>query len=386
MKRSRTVFIATTLLLLLISVLTTDRFAYSQDQVLVGPIVAAVPVSGSWIIFQDIGVNRMWRLEDAEGIYVNWLYSPRSWSPDGCKLLLGGATNWNILSISDLNLQQLPIVTYVGALWSASTAAVTVTEHSDATNIYSVNVEDQTKQPILSFNAPGGAIEWLSDTELLYVQDGFWRVWDTTSEESRAFGTEQFPRYGSPQQWDIYPYASVRSPNHEILARYYNIQATLEPIDALYPEDFVIPEDLPQTPGFDLYFVNEGISRHVDVHGEFLQSLQWSASSRKIVVGTYSAHPPETTEFSGIYVCDVQSAALEKVGDFVTYRDIEYGPSVPSWSPDEEWLAIPTATDWILYHLADGEITELDEQFNQSPYMEISWSPVMSYSGTQCSI
>jgi Tol biopolymer transport system component len=131
----------------------------------------------------------------------------------------------------------------------------------------------------------------------------------------------------------------------------------------------------PAITGFDLYWL-DGTSRHVEVNGQFVRSVVWSPTSRKIAVMT-----DWEGEDYGVYVYDIAADDLQRVAD--TYHDLWYHVYYPSWSPDEEWLAVRGPDRYFIQRLSDGSRIRLDERLTG---IRLYWSPVMEYSESQCDI
>ena len=183
------------------------------------------------------------------------------------------------------------------------------------------------------------------------------------------------------------------SPNFQYMATYYSIRSYnlaiwQESFDGLTLDEFVELNERMRLPGFNLYDLNAGTSIHIDVNGEFLQALEWSPSSERIVVSTYAN---SGTEPGRIYVYDVGMGRLTQVGDFLALFNLEYGPYIPTWSSDEGWLTINTLDGWVTYNLLTGQTITLN---NAPPdaymsaftgvNMRLSWSPIMDYTNSRC--
>ncbi len=375
-----------TLLIIVIVCSNSMSFAQEGQEAVQGSVIMGRPVGGSVITFQDLRSDSVWQVEMPDSSY-----SIYSWSPDGCHLLLRGSDRWKLLSVIGKTIKEIPLsstdgqlaISY-GLIWSpdGKTLIESFGVNNNGTRLYSVNISTFERELILSLDKTARALRWFSQTELLYeTEDGYF-IWDETTMKSRQF--QQLHRI--PLDWASEVYPSIASPNGELLGRYYSLIA-LKSITSDLPEDadsqyIATVEAIAKEPGFDVYFLNDGSTKHIDVMGQFLQSLEWSPASERLVVSTY---PPATLDrINGIYVYDLKTDALQRVGDFPAMLNSEYGQYFPSWSSDSNWLAFNTPTGYVAYNLIAQETVKLSEQFSNS-YMNLFWSPIMDYSNSNCS-
>jgi Tol biopolymer transport system component len=264
--------------------------------------------------------------------------------------------------------------------WSLDGESLLIFDYSrgnNSTDVFLADAQGPNPRLIRSFDAWIGQVKWLSQDEILYLNgnDNEWYIWNVVTDGITPY-TVEIPQENSPERF--YNSDSI-SPNHEMLAGFYDIAAYRAAGDTRFVE--LTDEDLatheaerPQVSGFDLFFLNENTKRHVDVNGQFLQSLVWSPSGRQIVV---------TTDYKGsdfgIYLYDVETDTIRRLTD--AYNDLWYARYIPTWSPDEQWLAFKTSTGYVIQNLSTNERIQLDERINGS---QLLWSPVMDYSNNVC--
>ena len=372
--------------------LLTGKQPISGQQTILGPVLAGRVVGGAWITFEDVGSNRTWRVTLPNSSFV-----PTSWSSDGCDLLLQGSGRWAILSIPDATIRETPLSQISGSrqsfgamIWSFDGKSLTSSVYLSDTDvrIYSVNLETFATNLILSLNQPSSAVQWLSDTELLYrIAGGDYFIWDTVAQKSSLYRSK--PQL--PPTWLSDVYFSEESQVENERQEFYSVDDFRSFISASQevppPEDInteyvATLEAIPQVPGFDIYTFRDHSSKHIDVVGQLLQFLVWSPSSERIVVTTDPSTTPD--DKNGIYSYNLQDDLLEKLGEFPAMYDSEYGGYAPTWSPDSNWLAFNTPRGYVMYNLETKETHKLSEQFD-GMYMSLQWSPVMDYSSTECS-
>jgi WD40 repeat protein len=272
---------------------------------------------------------------------------------------------------------------------------VMITDESDGPQVYLLDYETGLMEPLVQFTGPGNPLKWLSSTELLYSSDGYYRVWDMAAQESRPFGSDTYPRYGRPLDFQQFLYFTHLSPDYTAITRFYsvrnyNIGVRLGEFDGLTVDEMAELDAIYRTSGFDIHDLNTGITTHVDLDGDFVETLQWSPSGERILV---TANDGTFADAGRIYIYDVESGAVEQAGDFPTLEDTEYGPYLPTWSADEQWLAIPSleVAGYVRYNLTTGETIPLNtgtaiEYMTAftGVYTRLAWSPVMSYADSPC--
>ncbi len=371
--------------ILSLGVFGTYQNAEAQAADLQGPILLGEPVGGGRLVFQDIGSGRVWQQTMPDSSF-----SPYLWSPDGCYLLLRSSDQWHFLSIRDSSLRSIPRSSpvgrpgvSVGEIWTLDSRSITFTTSpkENVYQIYSLNMVSLSAESLFSLEEWGRAVRWLSDHELLYETRTDLRVWDTQTKKSRTYREI----VAAPKSLDSFLYFMERSPNWDMLATFFSLGAYENAVSGkivdITPENRAKIQAMPKVPGFDIYFLELGAKKHIEVNAQFLQSLEWSPSSQQIVVATDAEKA--STEYNGIYVYNVQSGELRRVSNLSAMYSLEYGIYTPSWSPDSEWLALYTPNGWILYRLTDQQTIKLDGRFNGF-HMRLLWSPVMKYGKSDC--
>lgn len=354
------------------------------DPILEGPILASQSPLGEQITFQDLGTDRVWGLETPVRVY-----RLNSWTPDGCKVQLVKASStgyqYPLMSITDLSMQELPPIGYP-ALWSLDGQSLLLVDYhseTDSTDVYFADQYGRNPQLVHSFDSWIGRVQWLSDDELLYLKGGpdggyeGWFVWNITTGRIRPFYLEDEKMLEEISPRDFYNTDSI-SPDYNRRAGFYEMAIYRGALDTRInelteAEVAQIKTLKPQVPGFDIFSLKESARRHIDVNGQFIQSLIWSPSGTKIAVTT----DWEGSDF-GIYVYDIEQDTLQRVADA---QGAIAGLYTPSWSPDEEWLAFTTPEGYFIQRLSDGKRVQLDERLNG---YTLYWSPVMDYSKSEC--
>jgi hypothetical protein len=383
----------TLLILILLVVLSFigDSQLINAQQTIVGPVIFGQPVGGDIITFQDIGLNRTWHVNLA-----NSSTFPSGWSNDGCKLLLSGGGTWSIVAVSNETVLKIPQLILPDIdeqlsgtmIWSYDGKSLTWTVYfSDQdVRIYTVNLDTFMVTPLLSLQESGSAMRWVSNTELLYQTRSGHYIWDTKANESRL---EQ-NRLEIPVDWWSELYLTSVSPNQAYATRYYSqnalhsfIRASEETPPSLNasPEYVATLEAMLKIPGFDIYSAHDSKTKHVDVLGQFLEFLRWSPDNNQIAVTT---NPRMTADdVNGIYIYHLTNESLQRVENFPTFYNSEYGSYAPSWSPDSNWLALNTPSGYIIYNLISQESIALSDEFDGF-YMNLDWSPIMDYTNSSC--
>jgi hypothetical protein len=372
-------------------ILIGDNQTVNAQEGIVGPVVFGRPVGGGIITFQDIGLARTWQVTLPDSSF-----SPSSWSNDGCNLLLRGSNTWTIVSLPDATTREIPRLPLPDAaeqpfgemIWSYDGKSLTETVYlkNNDVRIYSINLDTLAVELLLTLKENGGAVRWLSDTELLYQTRSGYYVWDTKAKVSYLYA----PFVQVPQDQPTELYLSYVSPNQQYAARFYNLNALrsfveasqqVPPSEDISPEYIATLEAVPKVPGFDIYTFADKTVNHVDVMGQFLQFLFWSPSSNQIVVTT----DPRTTsdDLNGIYVYNLADKSLQRIGEFPALYNLEYGGYEPGWSPDSKWLAFNTPDGYVVYNLDSQETINLSDEFTGF-YMRVQWSPIMDYSRVTC--
>jgi hypothetical protein len=241
--------------------------------------------------------------------------------------------------------------------------------------VYGADARGQNPKLLGSTNGWIYYPQWLSNEELLYLKDGNdWFVWNITTTEVHPFYAEGEKIPSEVANRNFYNTTNI-SPDHTMQAGYFDLPSWRAAFNDT-TEDVMnqLETEEPQIPGFDIYFLKKGTSRHVDVAGQFVQTLVWSPSNKRIAI---------TTDYDGddysIFVYDTDQDVLQRVAD--AYADQLFGTYYPSWSPDENWLAFYTPTGYAIQNLSDGKRISLDRRMNGN---QLIWSPVMHYNKSQC--
>jgi hypothetical protein len=366
---------------ILILVLERPQIEASEEAALQGPIL--VSQFGQQITFQDMGSGRVWSLEVE--MYTHFV----SWSPDGCKLLLiersTSNSQWILLTVNDLELDTLLPQTK-SPIWHPDGQSLTYINYSNdrqITSVYSLDLLNQEVTFLFEVEEIGTPIQWLSENELLYDEDGHRFVWNAATRQNRAFGSEHYPPYAKPEETISRAFYRTDdiSPSQELLVGFYDVASYRNALDPrTYDHELTAAERQeietrrPETPGFDLYFLNAGTSRHVDVNGYFVESVVWSPSSQMIAVTTDTE-----AEDYGIYIYNIETDTIERIAD--AYNDLWFVRYLPAWSPNEEWVAYKPPASYVVQRLSDGEQTLLDPELKGD---RVYWSPIMNYNDLRC--
>jgi hypothetical protein len=372
----RSVNIAIMLVLLILS--------YNQVKagtgILVGPIVAGINIGGNVLIFQDIGSNSVWEFSTPTRTYDFSTMNNLNWSPNGCKLL-GLNTinqNWITLSIDDLVIDEINATTDINNVIWFTDSSVTYSNYntqSNTTEVYSLNLENRFTEHLFSFEGNGTIISWITNTTLLYSKGANWFVWNLDSKVAENFSTQAFPPYGLPDGWSIF--SSSLSPNYELRVQFFNpLWERRSDEDDEFLPDF-------RSPGMEIYDLATGETQYININDQFLQTLQWSPTSSKILIVTVGAELSIDDQSSGLYIYSLENETLRRVSDFAPHSNPEYGLYIPMWSPDEQWLTVRTELGFVAYNLANDRSVNLTERFSDT-FMYVSWSPSISHSTAGC--
>lgn len=377
------------------AIITTPMLGYGtppQHSVLSGPIVASSPVGGGGILFQDIGSGRVWGLTTPTSLYDFFTSTPSSnWSPDGCVMLIRNIreNTWAVLSIADMVITPLQTDLEINSpIWTLDSKNITfTTSNTISTQLYSMDSEIENIELLFEYEGQGSAIAWLSSEKLLYSIEGDWLIWDTDTKQSVPFGTDHFPRGGLPADLMSVSHITQRSPNFAYLVNYYslrrfNFAIWQESYDGLTKEEFIELDHRVRAPGFTLYELNTGKISYIDLGGAYLQALEWSPSGNYIAITTVPGGQRET-ESGGIYVYDLDKNNIQQIENFPALADSEYGPYIPTWSADEEWLSFNTPDGYIAYNLLTTEVIKLSGELTDV-YMRLAWSPIANYADSEC--
>jgi hypothetical protein len=132
--------------------------------------------------------------------------------------------------------------------------------------------------------------------------------------------------------------------------------------------------------GIDIYFLNTGEIRHVDVDNHYILSVNWSPISQMLVIEPYYRG---SNDGIFLYTYDVANDVLTQLDEFNAWRPVFGSVNTPVWSPDEQWLAIKREDGPVIYQLSSGEVIELDQRLWESRLYtsgaRLYWSPVMNY-------
>jgi len=354
--------------------------AETQTINFVGPVLLGNPIGKEVYLLEDVGSKRVWSISRGDN-------SLTSWAPDGCHLLLRSSTTgaYRVLSLQDSAITQILSPEEGGKLngvtWNPDSRTITYGLYvSDSrTDIYETDLATRKTSLLVRLNEVAHPVRWESSSVLLYKTRDMLKTWNRSSntfaviEKLSTLAND----LGSLVYW------AKESPDRQLVAGFFDLPAYLEYM--AYDEQNISAEEkaeisaVPQVPGFDVF---RGRDReHVDVHGLFLQYLEWSQSSERLVLSTFPSTPENG--FSGIYVYTLSTKVLSRVGTFASMRNSEYGAYAPDWSPDEQWLDFNTPNGYVLYHLADGKLIKLNSGFNGFvTYLE--WSPRMDYGNRPC--
>jgi hypothetical protein len=366
------------LFILLLCLSLQRELSTAKAETLRGPVIVTQlggnAVSGGTLTFEDIGTGRVWQYQtDA------FLYARNVWLPDGCKVLLYDKNHIFSLSINGFETEDFPPNTV--PLWSADGQSIVfAAREGDSIRLYKTNAHWQATEIIatLSKNDWMNDFYWLSDNQFFYSLSGGRKfTWDRTTNSISRFGEHQhkLPDYGNF-------YITAIAPNQEIAATYadlneYRSEGNTFVNDLTASDLATLEAQKPTMSGFDLFSLNTGTTRHIDVQGQFLLSLTWApASNRLAMVTDYNG-----TDFA-IYAYDLDTGVLHRIADASIYRAAIL--AVPAWSHDGEWLAFRSPSGVFVQQLSDGKRIQLDERMDGDA-TRYYWSPVMDYSKSQCS-
>lgn len=338
-------------------------------------VLGAMPVGGHVITFEDLSTGISWHVDLPQQYSHNL-----TWSPRGCEILLRGSRSWDILSILSGSVHSISqsvnaVSSIKSPIWHPNSETITYTFSTNfegTTEAYNYNFQTDETNQLFALESTGRVIEWLSPEELLYETNSSLMLYNTISEQSVIV----YENLQMPDDWYIPYYLIEISPDQLHLSRYYSAIWNY-----LYPIEDVNDEDIEIVSGVDIFSRTSGTLEHISFDNLLLQSLVWSPSSTKFIGTTF----PESNsdDLNGLYIHDFESNTTDRVGDFISMYNIEYGDYRPSWSNDETMLAFNTSTGYITYNLITEEIIQLSSDFTNT-YMELSWSPTMNYSDNQC--
>lgn len=355
------------------------RGGYQQSD-LVGPLLISTTIGSNRVItLYDVGSGQTHTWERAEDPFF-----AGAWSPDGCKILIerGGEYRWGVLSLADFEIQPIRISTIVSPpIWTPTGNTLTFTEHSQDGNsaFHNVNIADMSTHLLFSAKGRAAPDKWLSSSELLYVNDGLWFVWDEVSRESQPF-----PADNQLASLDRLLEVEALSPDRHRVSKFFDL-SEYEYLSNPEPEVEENTRDWVRTvesySGFKLVNLDDETTVEVPMEGQFLQSLEWSPSGRQILVSTDALTTADA--LNGLYIYDLVTQELMRVGDFPAMRWDEFRPYVPTWSADELWVALNTVEGHLIYNLQDGQTIELGNAFDIRN-LRLEWSPIMDYTDTTC--
>jgi WD40 repeat protein len=365
---------------------------------LVGPILVSSPVGGGGLLFWDLGTERVWGIWTAEPTLEFWHDNEADmWSPDGCRLLLYSRRigQWATLSIESMALNYIDNESDIATIpiWHPDSQRLIFADSSNPGQIHLLDLASGSDTGLFSLQGRGRVLNWLSASQLLYTDNGYFKVYDLELEESYSFGSPQYPRSGPDSIGLSLLHTVQRSPNWLYVSRYYSVRRYNQAVwqgqfDGLEPEQFEELNEELRMPGFELYDLNLDTRRTVSVNNEFIRALEWSPTSTRILV---SAVSDVSADDGSIYIYSLEDDTLRQVEDFPALSNSEYGPYIPTWSSDEQWIALRTTDGHIVYNLQTRESMILDkpgtissrDEFT-SVYMRLQWSPIMDYSLASC--
>jgi Tol biopolymer transport system component len=378
-----------------LTILSVQTVAQSD---LIGPILVSGPINHSGILLWDLGTERVWGIWTAVGSLEFRHDNPADiWSPDGCRLLLYNRriNQWAILSVETMALNYLVNDSEIAGtpIWHPDSQRLTFAVFLDPMEIHVLDTSTGSVTTLFRVQGRGRVLNWLSASQLLYTDNGYFKVYDLELEESYSFGSPQYPRSGPDSIGLSLLHTVQRSPNWLYVSRYYSVRRYNQAVwqgqfDGLEPEQFEELNEELRMPGFELYDLNLDTRRTVSVNNEFIRALEWSPTSTRILV---SAVSDVSADDGSIYIYSLEDDTLRQVEDFPALSNSEYGPYIPTWSSDEQWIALRTTDGHIVYNLQTRESMILDkpgtissrDEFT-SVYMRLQWSPIMDYSLASC--
>lgn len=382
MKRPQKLFLMVACLLL--PCMVTGFHSFAQDEVL--PAYTLVAELPDKIAFQDLKSDRVWNWSIPNLIY-DYNYHVDSWTPDGCRVVMSVLTDAGfqtiLLSVNNLEYTEIP---FGEPLWSPDGTSIfyrLFDRSADSTSIYRASSLSQDPELFHSFDMWVGHTEWLSDHEwVLYGENDQYYVWNLQTKQVRLFEPNPLT-IGKEQeiQQPFYDYGGEDhiSPDWTMTAGFNSMIYFREVIgpdrELSEAKDAELQSQIPTIPGLDIFFLAEGVRRHVDVNGQFIKSLVWSPTSQQIAVTTDS----EGDDY-GIYIYDVRRETLSRISD--AYHDLWFQVYLPSWSPDGKWLAFRSPAGYSAQHMPSGQIIRLDTIMNQS--QTLLWSPATDYARPVC--
>jgi Tol biopolymer transport system component len=347
----------------------------AQSQEVAPPPFTLVAELPSEIVFQDLNTNRLWNWPIPNLIY-DYNYEVKSWSSDGCYMVLSVNTDTGsrtiLLSVPSLNHREMPLGE---PIWSPVGESVFYVERSsDITYIYLASSVLQEPEYYHSLDMWIGKVEWLSDHEWVFSDGYEFYVWNLRTKQVRLFEPNPLKVWEASKTLRFYEYVGneLISPNWTMMNGFYSMTS----YRAAFSIDFELSDSEiaelktqePTISGFDIFFMETGVERHVDVNGQFVQSLVWSPNSQQVAI---------TTDYDGIdygrYFYDLESATLKRIDD--AFNDGWFWHYLPTWSPDGEWLAYRSSIGYAIQHLSSGQRIQLDETLNQS--QSLHWIPAM---------
>lgn len=358
----------------------------AQQIVLEGPILVTQVERN--IVFQDVGTGRVWQFALSSGQlrYFN------PWTPDGCAVVIEYPSysiderpTYALLSIASGTISDL--TGFGNPLWSPDGEVIAFGIYDfelEIVNVYLVNDINEAPEQIFSV-PPRSGLQWVSDHELVYVEDGLSFVWNRITRETTRFGSDLYPPDGYPTDIPTEHLYTISqfSPDRTMRVGYSHPMSYL---------DQWTGNDIPTTPepeilaelreGIDIYFLNTGEIRHVDID-HYILSVNWSPISQMLVIEPYYRG---SNDGYFLYTYDVTNDVLTQL-NLDAWRAVFGSINTPVWSPDEQWLAIQSEDGPLIYNLRSEEIVALDQQFwgarLYTSGATLRWSPVMSYEN-QC--
>jgi WD40-like Beta Propeller Repeat len=354
----------------------------AQNHELKGFVFAALTgptVDDTTIEFIDLGTGAMWNKDiGAEG------YTYYEWMPDGCHVLLtrpgddGMGLRMFALSVTDLSISEIALQ---GApMWSPNGENLAYFVDRDGiSTLYYIEQFDNTELskpiPIATFHGwyrRDGA-GWVTEDVLMYETGTARFLWNRVDKSTQELPFPVYPLI--PKFHNV-----SRSPDRTTLAVFASLSEYRNAVDPritnLTPTEIEEAEkNKPSDTGLDLYNLSEVNSRiHVNVKNEFLFDVIWSPDSEKLVVVT----EPKSNDF-GIFIYDRSSLLLRRIAD-AYIREARYYE--PTWSSDSQWLSYRSPDGYFVENIQTRDKIKVPINIDTS---SLFWSPIMSYSGIECS-
>lgn len=329
------------------------------------------------IEFIDLGTGAIWDKDiGAEG------YTFNKWIPDGCHVLLtrpgddGMGLRRFALSVTDLSISEIAL--QGETIWSPN--GRNLFYFDDQHGIYYLEQFDnlELSDPVSVVKLPSSQFRrdeagWVTEDVLIYETNTARFLWNRVDKSTQELPLPVYP---------IIPkfHTISRSPDRTTLAVFASLSEYRNAVDPritnLTPTEIEEAEkNKPSDTGLDLYNLSEVNSRiHVNVKNEFLLDVIWSPDSKKLVVVT----EPKSNDF-GIFIYDRSSLLLRRIADTYIREAMYYEPT---WSSDSQWLSYRSPDGYFVENIQTQDKIKVPINIDTS---SLFWSPIMSYSGIECS-